>query len=36
MLLVLVPRHPQRFAEVAALLASRGLSFCRRSSADLP
>jgi 3-deoxy-D-manno-octulosonic-acid transferase len=36
LLLVLVPRHPQRFAEVAALLASRGLSFCRRSSAELP
>jgi 3-deoxy-D-manno-octulosonic-acid transferase len=36
LLLVLVPRHPQRFAEVAALIASRGLSFCRRSSAELP
>ena len=32
-LLVLVPRHPQRFAEVAALLQSRGLAFERRSEA---
>lgn len=31
-LLVLVPRHPQRFDEVAALLASRGVRFERRSS----
>lgn len=30
-LLVLVPRHPQRFDEVAALLTARGLSFVRRS-----
>ena len=30
-LLVLVPRHPQRFAEVAALLAGRGIDFVRRS-----
>ncbi len=30
-LLVLVPRHPQRFDEVAELLAKRGLPFVRRS-----
>ncbi len=30
-LLVLVPRHPQRFDEVAALLAARKISFVRRS-----
>ncbi|WP_293780243.1 lipid IV(A) 3-deoxy-D-manno-octulosonic acid transferase [uncultured Oxalicibacterium sp.] len=30
-LLVLVPRHPQRFNEVAALVRSRGLSLMRRS-----
>ncbi len=30
-LLVLAPRHPQRFAEVAALLHQRGVSFVRRS-----
>jgi 3-deoxy-D-manno-octulosonic-acid transferase len=30
-LLVLVPRHPQRFAEVAALLARRGIRYRRRS-----
>lgn len=28
---VMVPRHPQRFEEVAALIADRGLSFERRS-----
>ncbi|MBS1158090.1 MAG: Three-deoxy-D-manno-octulosonic-acid transferase, N-terminal [Proteobacteria bacterium] len=32
-LLVLVPRHPQRFAEVAALLQRRGLAAGRRSAA---
>lgn len=32
-LLVLVPRHPQRFAEVANLLAQRGLVWQRRSAA---
>lgn len=32
-LLVLVPRHPQRFGEVAALCASRGLRVVRRSEA---
>jgi 3-deoxy-D-manno-octulosonic-acid transferase len=34
-LLVLVPRHPQRFDAVAALIASRGLALQRRS-ADAP
>ncbi len=33
-LLVLVPRHPQRFDEVAALLAQRGLGVLRRSAWD--
>jgi len=32
-LLVLVPRHPQRFESVAGLLARRGVRFDRRSSA---
>lgn len=31
-LLVLVPRHPQRFDEVATLLATRGIAFQRRSA----
>lgn len=31
LLLVIVPRHPQRFDEVAALLARRGIRFQRRS-----
>ena len=31
MLLVIVPRHPQRFDEVAALLAGAGFSYARRS-----
>ena len=31
-LLVIVPRHPQRFDSVARLLASRGLKFIRRST----
>lgn len=31
LLLLLVPRHPQRFGEVAALLEQRGLNFARRS-----
>ena len=35
-LLLLVPRHPQRFAEVAALVEQRGLSLTRRSAGDLP
>lgn len=32
LLLLLVPRHPQRFDDVAALVAARGLSMRRRSS----
>lgn len=43
LLTVIVPRHPQRFDEVAQLLAKRGVSFCRRSefsmgsvAADIP
>lgn len=32
LLTVIVPRHPQRFDEVAALLARRGIRFQRRSS----
>jgi 3-deoxy-D-manno-octulosonic-acid transferase len=31
-LLIIVPRHPNRFAQVAALLAERGTSFATRSS----
>jgi len=31
-ILVIVPRHPQRFDKVAQLLASRGLKFIRRSA----
>ena len=30
-LTVIVPRHPQRFAEVATLLSERGVAFVRRS-----
>lgn len=33
-MLVLAPRHPERFGSVAELLARRGLSFVRRSEAD--
>lgn len=33
-LLVMAPRHPPRFGEVAQLLASRGLAFVRRSQSD--
>lgn len=36
LLLLLVPRHPQRFAEVADRIAERGLAFCRRSTGELP
>ncbi|WP_300451635.1 lipid IV(A) 3-deoxy-D-manno-octulosonic acid transferase [Accumulibacter sp.] len=36
LLLVLVARHPQRFAEVAELLRVRGLTFSRRSDETLP
>lgn len=32
LLIVIVPRHPQRFDEVAALLAQRGIRFQRRSA----
>jgi len=35
-LLVLVPRHPQRFATVAELLRSRSVPFIRRSEAGVP
>jgi 3-deoxy-D-manno-octulosonic-acid transferase len=31
LLLVLAPRHPERFDSVAALLDERGISYCRRS-----
>lgn len=34
-LLILVPRHPQRFAEVASLLEAEGITY-RRRSAGLP
>lgn len=33
-LLILVPRHPQRFEEVGALVRERGLSLARRSEID--
>ncbi len=36
LLLVLVPRHPQRFDEVATLLAARGLTHARRSDRRAP
>ena len=36
LLLLLVPRHPQRFAEVAALVEERKLGLCRRSEGTLP
>lgn len=34
LLLVIVPRHPQRFDAVAALLESRGVEFSRRSRSE--
>jgi len=34
-LLVLVPRHPERFGQVAALLTSRGIAYVTRSSGAL-
>jgi 3-deoxy-D-manno-octulosonic-acid transferase len=34
-LLVIVPRHPQRFDEIADLVRSTGLSLARRSSLDI-
>jgi 3-deoxy-D-manno-octulosonic-acid transferase len=36
LLLILVPRHPQRFEEVAALLRARKLPFKRRSLEEFP
>lgn len=36
LLLILVPRHPQRFAAVASQIKSSGLSWCQRSQAALP
>ena len=33
-LLIVVPRHPRRFDEVAALLAASGMSFARRSRGE--
>jgi 3-deoxy-D-manno-octulosonic-acid transferase len=36
LLLLLVPRHPQRFDAVAALVKARGLNLCRRSAEILP
>jgi 3-deoxy-D-manno-octulosonic-acid transferase len=35
-MMVLAPRHPERFDTVAALLASSGLPYVRRSQLDLP
>lgn len=35
-LYVLVPRHPERFEEVAQVLDTSGLSYCRRSSQPSP
>lgn len=34
--LILAPRHPDRSAEVTALIAAEGMSFSRRSRGDLP
>lgn len=36
LLLLLVPRHPQRFAEVAIMVQDRKLALCRRSEGNLP
>jgi 3-deoxy-D-manno-octulosonic-acid transferase len=36
LLLLLVPRHPQRFDQVAALIGERGLNLCRRSAGEIP
>lgn len=35
-LLILVPRHPERFDEVAALIQRQGLTYARRSRGELP
>lgn len=34
--LILAPRHPRRAAEIAALIAGRGLSFAQRSLGQIP
>lgn len=34
-LLILVPRHPERFNAVADLLEQRGFKYCRKSSGDI-
>ena len=36
LLLLLVPRHPQRFNEVAAMIEERKLPFCRRGEGAFP
>lgn len=36
LLLILVPRHPERGAEVVQLIADTGMEFTRRSRGDLP
>ena len=36
LVLVLVPRHPDRFAEVAAIIESKGVPFVRRSGLSAP
>lgn len=36
LLLLLVPRHPQRFGEIAALLDEREIPYCRRSEGAFP
>lgn len=36
LLLVIVPRHPQRFEDVARAIAARGLKFARRSEGQAP
>ena len=35
-LMLLAPRHPERFAEVAALIASRGLTMAHRADGGVP
>jgi len=36
LLTIVVPRHPDRGAEIASMLTARGLTVCRRSSGDIP
>jgi 3-deoxy-D-manno-octulosonic-acid transferase len=36
LMLILVPRHPERGAEVAELIAAAGMGYTRRSTGDLP